>query len=75
VRYFYGLAIFGILSLWTAGLGWMTLAAIIALFVFVCVRVGVVRRHHEVWMDDLARATYRLMRSPSVRHTTSWPEE
>lgn len=69
------MAVVGIMILWTAGLGWMTLLAIVGLAVLICVRGVVVRRQHERWMDDLARATQRLLRPSSVRRTTSWPDD
>jgi hypothetical protein len=73
--YVYGLAVVGIVTLWTVGLPWIALAAFLALVVMIFVRGMWVRRNYEVWMNDLARATERLMRSPDVRRTTSWPDE
>jgi hypothetical protein len=75
VRYWYGAAVISILSLEAAGLGWLTLIPIIGLVVLISVRGVVERRRHEIWMDDLARATYRLMRPVSVRQTSSWTDD
>jgi hypothetical protein len=75
VRYWYGAAVISILSLAAAGLGWLTLIPIIGLVVLISVRGVVERRRHEIWMDDLARATYRLMRPVSVRRTSSWTDD
>jgi hypothetical protein len=73
--YVYGLAVVGIVTLWTVGLPWIALVAFLALVVMIYVRGMLVRRHYEVWMDDLARATDRLMRPPNVRRTTTWSDE
>jgi hypothetical protein len=72
VRYWYGAAVVCIVSLWTAGLGWLTLVAILALVALIYVGGVLNRRRHEVWMDDLARATFRLLSPGSVRRTSSW---
>ena len=67
-------AVVGIVVSWEFGPWWMTLSAILVLFGLLVVRGAVNRRHHERWMDDLARATYRLMLAPPIRRTTSWDE-
>jgi len=74
VRYWYGAAVVTIVSFWSAGLGLLTLIPFLGLVVLVVVGGMVNRRRHEIWMDDLARATYRLMRPNSVRHTSSWTD-
>jgi hypothetical protein len=63
----------GILILWHERLPWIALGAFLALCALIWVRGVVVRRNHHVWMDDLARATFRLLLAPSVRLTTRWP--
>jgi hypothetical protein len=73
VRWLYGVWVGGIVVLWHERLPWIALGAFMAMCVLVRVRGAVVRRQHETWMDDLARATFRLLSSPSVRVTTRWP--
>ena len=64
----------GIVTLWDERLSWFALGGIIALFAMIFVRGIMVRRHYERWMDDLARATFRLLRPSPVRRTTTWED-
>jgi hypothetical protein len=73
VKYAYVAIIGAIVALWDESLQWIALGAFIALCVVIFLRGIVVRRHHEAWMDDLSRATFRLLLLPSVRVTTRWP--
>ncbi len=73
MKYVYAAIIGGIVALWHENLQWVALGALIALCVLIFVRGTVVRRHHETWMDDLSRATFRLLLLPAVRVTTRWP--
>jgi hypothetical protein len=74
VRFTLLAAIVGIVVSWEIGPWWMTLSGILVLFGLLVVRGAVRRWQHERWMDDLARATYRLMLAPPIRLTTSWDE-
>jgi hypothetical protein len=73
VKWVYVAIIGAIVALWDESLQWIALGAFIALCVLIFLRGIVVRRHYEAWMDDLSRATFRLLLLPSVRVTTSWP--
>jgi hypothetical protein len=72
VRYLYAAMILGIVVLWHERLPWVALGVFMTLCVLIWLRGIVLRRHFETWMDDLARATLRLL-SPSGRVTTRWP--
>jgi hypothetical protein len=74
MRYTLLATVVGIVVSWEKGPPWLTLLAILVLFGLLVVRGVVNRLHHERWMNDLARATYRLMLAPPIRRTTSWDE-
>jgi hypothetical protein len=73
VKYLYAAMVEGTVALWQERLPWIALGAFIAVCALILVRGVVLRRHYETWMDDLSRATFRLLASPSVRATTRWP--
>jgi hypothetical protein len=74
VKYLYAAIVGGIVALWHENLQWLALGTFIGLCVLIFVRGIVVRRQHEIWMDDLSRATFRLLLFPTVRLTTRWPD-